>query len=85
MIYFSFYVYKKSERLRSPEEEFGACCDDIDTFPPAHVSGPENLTSDLPSSLRTEVTSAQEKDATPVTTESLEDEEGSKEEEKEEA
>ena len=74
-----------SERSSSPEEEFGACCDDIDTFPPAHVPGTENLTSDLPSNLRTKVTSAREKDATPVTTESVEDEEGSKEEEKEEA
>ena len=84
MIYIFFYVITKSERSSSPEEvEFGACCEDIDTFPwPAHTSGPEVLTSNLTSNIRTEVTSAQDKNASPVTTESLEDEEGSKEKEK---
>ena len=87
MICFSFYVIKRSERSSSPEEvEFGACCEDIDTFPPpAHTSGPENLTCNLPSNIRTEVTSAKDKNASPVTIESLEDEEGSKEKETEES
>ena len=76
----------KSERSSSPEEvEFGACCEDVDNFPhSAQTSGPEVLTSNL-TSIRTEVTSAQDKNVSPVTTESLENEGSNKETETEEA
>ena len=79
-------------RSSSPEEiEFGACCD-ADNFPysaqtsgpSAQSPGPEAVTSNE-TSIRTEVTSDQDKNVSPVTIKSLENEGSSKEKETEES